>query len=56
MLSSPFPTQRSVTFCPGGDGISAVGKATPLGFSRIKDSCLELLLPTEKAERVLSES
>lgn len=51
-----FPIQRSVTFGPRGDGISAVGKANPLGFSRIKWSCLELSLPQEKAERVLNES
>lgn len=53
-----FPIQRGVTFYPRGDGISAEGKTTPppLGFPELKCSCLELSLPQEKAERVLSES
>lgn len=56
LIFSPSSIKEVWLFCPRGDGISAGGKAAPLGFSRIKCSGIELSLPKEKAPEVLSES
>lgn len=57
-LFPSFPIQRGITFIPEVMVFQQQAKQPPppLGFPELKCSCLELSLPQEKAERVLSES